>query len=52
MVNRTNITAISNEPWKWTGKEAVDFEYSGVSEYAFKLFERESKGKGGNKVEG
>ena len=43
MGTRTNITVLDEELWKWSKKKGIDLECNGVSEYIFKLLEKERK---------
>ena len=43
MSNRTNITVLDDELWKWAKKKAIDLEFYGVSEYIFKLLKQEKE---------
>lgn len=43
MGSRTNITVIDEDLWKWAKKRAIDMECNGVSEYIFKLLEKEKE---------
>lgn len=40
-MNRTNISVIDEELWKWAKKKAIDQDLKGVSEYVFLLLKKE-----------
>jgi hypothetical protein len=42
-MNRTNISVIDEDLWKWAKKKAIDKDLKGVSEYIFLLLKKENE---------
>jgi hypothetical protein len=42
-MNRTNISVIDEDLWKWAKKKAIDQDLKGVSEYIFLLLKKENE---------